>query len=215
MKKQANKYFFTVEGETEQWYFEWLQKAINSSDAPYFAKFDCRKKDPLKRAVGFSPIEKTEIFHVVDRESEDDVHVQKFKKTLDRMYEAEHLGKTIKYRLGYSNYAFELWIVLHKAECNGALAHRSQYLRFLNEAYSERFESLDKYKRKSNFKRVLSKLTLDDVCQAVERSKSIMQHRQEHDFILHKYKGYEYYKENPSLSIGQIVEKVMSECGVM
>ena len=29
MRKETKKYFFTVEGETEEWYFEWLQMAIN------------------------------------------------------------------------------------------------------------------------------------------------------------------------------------------
>ena len=30
MKKETNKYYFSVEGETEQWYLEWLEKTIQS-----------------------------------------------------------------------------------------------------------------------------------------------------------------------------------------
>ena len=28
-RKQTKKYYFSVEGETEKWYLEWLQKQIN------------------------------------------------------------------------------------------------------------------------------------------------------------------------------------------
>ena len=30
-RKQTKKYYFSVEGETEKWYLEWLQKQINDS----------------------------------------------------------------------------------------------------------------------------------------------------------------------------------------
>ncbi len=42
VKKQTKKYHFTVEGETEKWYFEWLSRCINSIDnATYNVSFDC------------------------------------------------------------------------------------------------------------------------------------------------------------------------------
>lgn len=31
-RKECRKYYFSVEGETEKWYLEWLQKQINNSD---------------------------------------------------------------------------------------------------------------------------------------------------------------------------------------
>lgn len=31
-KKSTKKYYFTVEGETEQWYLKWLEGVINSAD---------------------------------------------------------------------------------------------------------------------------------------------------------------------------------------
>jgi len=216
-RKYKDTYFFSVEGETEVWYFEWLQRIINSSPtARYTVRFHCKKqKDPLKYAKGFNILRETEVVHVVDVESEDEVHVKQFTTTLGRMEKAEKLGKDIKYRLGYSNFTFDLWIILHKMECNGAFTHRSQYVSPINRAYSEKFENLDQYKHEDNFKRVLSKLTLDDVCQAIRRSKYIMQRNKENGYVLHQHKGYEYYKENPSLSIGEVVEKIMSKCDLL
>ena len=217
MRKETKKYFFTVEGETEKWYFEWLQHIINlTSTALYTVKFDCHiQKDPLKRAKNLIALEKTEITHIMDRESEEETHIQQFKTALDRMKSAEKIGKSIKYSLGYSNFAFELWIVLHKTDCNGSLTHRRQYLSLLNRAYTEQFENLDQYKHMDNFKRILGKLTFNDVRQAVRRSKTIMQINQENGYVLHQYKGYRYYIENPSLSICEIVEKIMNECGLL
>ena len=217
MRKETKKFYLTVEGETEKWYFEWLQRTINASQsAQYFIKFDCQvQRDPLKRAKGLIALEKTEITHVIDKESEDIEHVQQFLNALDRMKKAESLGKRIKYRLGYSNFTFELWIILHKADCHNTLTHRRQYLDPLNRAFSENFENLDQYKREGSFSKLLNNLTIDDVKQAVLRSKSIMRSNQERGYVQHQYKGHCYYAENPSLSIWEIVERSIIECGLL
>jgi len=216
MRKKNKKYYFSVEGETEKWYFEWLQKTINLvPESLHTVKFDCQiQKDPLKRVKGLVVMEKTEITHIFDRESEQVVHLKQFETTLDRMKEAENLGKSIKYSLGYSNFSFELWIVLHKADCNSSLSHRRQYLPFINRAYSEDFENLDEYKHETNFKRILNKLTIGDAGLAVRRSKSIMQANHANGYVLHQYKGYKYNTENPSLSIWEIVDKILYESGL-
>lgn len=51
-RKSSKKYFFSVEGETEEWYLLWLRDLINSTDhAAYKVSIDCKiEKDPLKRA---------------------------------------------------------------------------------------------------------------------------------------------------------------------
>ena len=131
------------------------------------------------------------------------------------MKEAQNTGKNIKYNLGYSNFTFELWMILHKADCNGSLMHRRQYLMPLNRAYGENFENLDQYKHENNFKRVLSKLTLDNVRQAVRRAKVIMRKNEEMGYRLQEYKGYRYYKENPSLSLWEQIERILRDCKVL
>lgn len=133
---------------------------------------------------------------------------------MDRMREAENLGKTIKYQFGYSNFTFDLWIVLHKSDCTGMLTDRSNYLEKINSAYSEKFETMGKYKTKDNFARCLAKLTLDDVCNAVKRSERIMRSNKEL-YNLMSYKKFSYYRENPSLEVGTIIGGILRECGVM
>lgn len=141
MRKENRTYYFSVEGETEKWYLDWLQGAINANPAAkYTVKLDCKiQKDPLARAKGLTILGKTEITHIFDKESEEDTHVRKFQTTLERMKMAQNIGKSITYHLGYSNFTFELWMILHKADCNGSLNHRGQYLTPLNKAYNEKF----------------------------------------------------------------------------
>ena len=48
MRKENRTYYFSVEGETEQWYLEWLQRIINAEpNAKYTVKLDSKiQKDP-------------------------------------------------------------------------------------------------------------------------------------------------------------------------
>ena len=217
MRKENRTYYFSVEGETEQWYLEWLQRIINAEpNAKYTVKLDSKiQKDPLSRVKRMAIVGKTEITHIFDYESDEEIHIKQFKTALERMKDAQNTGKNIKYHLGYSNFTFELWMILHKADCNGSLMHRRQYLMPLNRAYGENFENLDQYKHENNFKRVLSKLTLDNVRQAIRRAKIIMRKNEEMGYRLQEYKGYRYYKENPSLSLWEQIERILIDSKVI
>jgi hypothetical protein len=71
---------------------------------------------------------------------------------------------------------------------------------------------MDEYKHENNFRRILSQLTLSNVKDAVERAKQIMRRNEEYGYALQEYKGYRYYRENPSLAVWEVIEKVMSDC---
>lgn len=133
---------------------------------------------------------------------------------MDRMRESEKLGKCVAYRLGYSNFTFDLWMVLHKMDCDGSLSDRHQYLGKINSAFSEKFEDMDKYKKKENFERCLSKLTLSDVYEAVRQAQRIMEHNA-NNYSEVSYKKFKYYRENPSLEIGTVIGGILKDCGLM
>jgi len=43
--KENRSFYFSVEGQTEKWYFEWLQNIINAEPASkYKVKIDVKKK---------------------------------------------------------------------------------------------------------------------------------------------------------------------------
>ena len=215
--KTTKKYYFSVEGETEQWYLKWLQDRINETEESKIkVSFDCAvQKNPLKRAKSMVITGKTEVWHISDYESDDPIHVKQFMETMDNMKAAKGLGKQISYQFGYSNLTFDLWIILHKADCNGAIAHRKNYLAPLNRAFDEHFENMDEYKHETNFKHCLGKLELSNVIEAVKRAKTIMQRNQDRGYVLQQYKGYSYYKENPSLAIWEVVENILKDCELL
>lgn len=216
-RKKTKKYYFSVEGETEHWYLKWLQDKINSTDeSAYYVSLDCPvQKNPLKRVKSMVVTGKTDIWHISDYESDEQIHVNEFKTLMDNMKASQSLGKQIKYRLGYSNLTFDLWIAMHKVNCYSAVTHRKNYLKLINQGYGEKFENMAEFKHEFHFKRCLGKLDLSDVIDAINRAKHIMQRNQENGYILQQYKGYKYYKENPSLMIYEIIEKILKDCNLL
>lgn len=213
-RKQTNKYYFSVEGETEHWYLKWLQELINhTEESAYKVSIDCPvKKNPLKHAKSLTVTRKIEVYHFFDYESDESIHAQQFQDTMDNMKKAECLGKQIKYRSGYSNFTFDLWIILHMIDCNASYTHRKQYITSINRAFSEKFENMDEYKKEDNFKRCLSKMNISNVIHAIKRARKIMQNNKDNGFTLHQYKGYQYYTENPSLASWEAIEKILFDC---
>lgn len=214
--KKTNKYYFSVEGETEQWYLKWLQNLINATpDAKCNVSFNCPiQKNPLKYAKSIVITGKTEIYHISDYESDDEVHTREFRETMDKMKQAQNIGKQIKYKFGYTNFTFDLWIVLHKSNCNSSLSHRRLYLKHINRAFGETFENMNAYKHEHNFKRILNQLNLSNIKDAIDRAKQIMKTNEENGYKLQEYKGYRYYRENPSLAVWEVIEKILLECGL-
>ncbi|MBQ9010115.1 MAG: RloB domain-containing protein, partial [Clostridia bacterium] len=134
-RKEILKYYFSVEGETEFWYLEWLQDQINNAPGTSKVSFNKQiQKDPLKRAKSLPITDKVEIWHLSDYESSDDVHVMQFTETMDRMAMTKNLTKQVVYKFGYSNLTFDLWMILHKMDCRGTFSHRRQYIKPINNA---------------------------------------------------------------------------------
>lgn len=209
------KYTFTVEGETERWYLLWLRDQINQCEGrKYNVAFDVRiQQSPRKYYKNINAKTTPEVTHVCDVESNSSIHIQKFQNILSEMAEAKR-QKKIRYELGYSNFTFELWIVLHKRNCNGILSDRRQYLNPINQAFGEKFEDLNQYKHEDNFKRCLTKLTIDDVVRAVERADSITTNNAKNGNKRIQSNRYWYFQDNPSLSIHEVIKKILSECGL-
>lgn len=216
-RKMNARYYFTVEGETEKWYLEWLRDAINA-DPRSKVKVVCSpkvQKNPVKWAKAKTNLDKSaKVFHVFDFEDEEPIHVKAFKDTLANMKKAGSLGRGFRYVSAYSNLTFELWIVLHKGDCP-ALAHRRQYLKPINDLYGEHFESLDEYKHEANFKRVLGKLTVDDAVTAVGRAETLAKRAEEHGLRKAQHCGYSYYLDNPATDLWIPVKQMLEEGGII
>ena len=162
MRKICNQYFFSVEGETEELYLKHLQNLINSDENLEFkVKFDIKIcKWINKRAKRITAPYKVRCFHICDYESNSKEHKKNFQEILKQINDVKKINKNLNYTLGYSNYTFELWIILHKSKLFSYKGNRRQYLKEINNAYGEKFKSLDQYKEEKNFKRILNKIQL-------------------------------------------------------
>lgn len=216
-RKQTLTYYFSVEGETEQWYLEWLEAQINANEnVNYIVKFITKvEKDPVSFIKKLVVQKKTTIWHLSDIEGSSDEQIQTVHNTLGRLKEAKGLGKSIIYRWGYSNLSFDLWMILHKQNCNAELTDVGKYLTHINRVFDEHFESMKEYKEEDNFKRCLGKLTFPEVLTALSRAKAIMQRNERDGYQLAQFKGYRYYIHNPSLDLWQPVETILSDCGLL
>ena len=213
-EKRNIKYFFSVEGETEELYFQHLKKLILAEETrianPVFQIEKCSPSKCVKKISVIHPCAITAVFDVEDNDAD---HRKRFENTLKEMKTAEKLGKSIKYELGYSNVDFELWIILHKKDLFGNVGNKAQYLKNINQVYGTKFEALREYKVERNFSQILSKITLDDVKAAIARAEKITKQRLAEGKPI-KTCGYEWFDKNPALSVHCVIKKILSECGV-
>lgn len=185
IKKESRQFNISVEGiNCEKMYFEHLAKLINNSDATYNLKVDPRKMTPMQYAKrnAHRPVEKRKgnkklpYIHVQDIEDYNSVfHRKKFYGMIDDMRDAEDEFR-ITYELGYSNYTFELWMLLHVADMNHAVLDRKAYLAPINRWFHRDFADLDEFKREAAFQEILDEfVTLDSIRQAIRRAEKIVE----------------------------------------
>lgn len=218
LKKICNQYYLSVEGETEKWYFEHLQELINNSkQIPYKVKFDIKvSKSIISRTKLIPAIYKTKAFHICDYESNQEVHTNQFLVTLKDLKEVKKINKNLDYILGYSNFSFDLWMILHKKQQINSISHRKQYVKGINSAYKENFKFIDDYKEEKSFRRILSKISLEDVIKAIHNGNEIRKRNQQSfEDKCKKFGNFEYYTENPDMTIHECVEQILQECGAI
>lgn len=216
VRKKTLTYYFSVEGDTEYWYLQWLQDQINAcAESRYNVSIKAKvETDPIKRVKGMTITGKTDIWHLSDYEGQGDDNPVRFLTTIDRLKEVKTLRRQVTYHFGYSNLTFDLWMVLHKLNFRASLSDRKQYLQYINRGYAENFESMPKYKQHDNFHKCLSKLSLEDVRTAIRRSRDIMESLRLNGYRELEYKGYRYYTENPSLEIWKPIEMILCDCNI-
>lgn len=215
-RKKTLTYYFSVEGDTEYWYLQWLQDQINAcAESRYNVSIKSKvETDPVKRVKGMTITGKTQIWHLSDYEGPEEDHPLRFRTTMDRLKEVKTLRRQVTYHFGYSNLTFDLWMTLHKMDCRTSLSDKKQYLSYINRGYGMAFESMTKYKQHDNFQKCLDKLSLEDVLTAIRRSKEIMNSHEAQGHRLLEYKGYHYLTENPALDVWKPIEMILKDCHI-
>lgn len=216
MKKICNQYFFSVEGHTEELYLKHLQNLINNNEElTYRVKFDIKVcKSVSSRAKRIVAPYKVNCFHICDYESNSKEHKKIFQEVLEEINDVSKINKNLNYKLGYSNYSFELWIVNHKLQCLYPKSNRKQYLEEINKGYNKNFMSLDQYKEEKNFKKILNEITLEDVVFAIKNGEKIREINTTSNKKKKEFGKFLYFEENPDMTIHECVKRILLEAGM-
>ena len=189
-KKESRQFHISVEGiNCEKLHFEHLAKLINESGRnTYNLKVDPRKMSPMEYAKrnAHKPVEKRKgnkkipYIHIQDIEDYyDDFQRRKFYGMIDEMRTAENKFG-ITYELGYSNYTFELWMLLHVADMTYAVQDRHSYLVPVNRWFHRNYANIDEFKNHDEFQRILDEyVTLNSIKQAIRRAERIVHNNSE------------------------------------
>ncbi len=219
--KQNKLYYFSVEGYNEKWYFEHLQKLINNSDeSKYNVQFDIKiDRSPLSRKKSINvPVfsgQKLRLFHIVDYESNDPEHVKQFSGLLDELSEIRKKYKAYNYTLGYSNFAFELWLILHKSGNIHQVQDRSRYIDQINSLYNTNFQKMKSNKNQKTFERLLEQIGLEEVKRALANAEKVRKYQEDIGNRLMELKGFKYYRDNPDITVNECVKKIFDDCSLI
>ena len=224
IKKESRTFYMSVEGiNCERLYFLHLAKIINESgNNKYNLKINPKVASPMQYAkrIASRPSDnksgrKLPYIHIQDIEDYySEFHREKFYGIIDEMRKAEkEFGMT--YKLGYSNYTFELWMLLHVADMKHSVQDRHSYLVLINRRFNKNYSNIDEFKAESEFQSILnSYVTLDSVKKAIYRADKIVEMNQEEYKKKENYHGFEFYHDNPDLSVHEVVRIIFDVCDV-
>ena len=116
--------------------------------------------------------------------------------------------------MGYSVINFDYWLVLHKLEKNkiiyGEKNSNDAYVKILKEVYQ--LSDRDDIKNSDIIKKIVSKITLDDVYHAIDCCKLIeKRNKSTPEKKCYTQKNNIYYT-NPDMQIYKVVEKLLNKC---
>ena len=218
--EKSIKFYLSVEGDNEQWYFEYLRDLINyhpNVKNKISLKFSNRPITShckiIDKYIKLNIQEGTAFFaRIEDYESKDKIHVEKFDNTLKEYKKSKKVIKS--YSLGYSNFTFDLWMILHKKDCNSQYSDRHLYVGEINKAYNKKFQFLDDYKNEGDFHRILKTITILDVLNAIIRAENIVKTNEANKNKIF-YSDFEYFKDNPDLTVHKVVKKMLLKSGII
>ena len=133
---------------------------------------------------------------------------------IDEMRKAEReFG--IVYELGYSNYTFELWMLLHVADITHVIQDRHSYLPLINRWFHRNYTDIDEFKSHNEFQKNLDEyVTLDSIIQAICRAKRIVDNNRKERKIMEKHNDFYFYRDNPDVTVHNVVQIIFDVCEI-
>lgn len=218
-------YYISCEGETEKWYFEWLQSQINSDTRtknkvtlnPHKGRTPTDYAKSIRGAFAATSAGCAKLFYCVqDIEDYSDEHIKKFHELCKNTKKAKSITKKCQFAIAYSNFTFEVWMIAHRLQVS-SIIDRSKYYQEINRAFGFKFVDNDDYKKEDNFKNVLKLLTLDDIikcalpeCDRIRKINNTFYKQYER-----QYMGMTYYVHNPDTNIDELIREILHSSGII
>lgn len=205
-RRPINRYLGACEGLQEKLYFAYLKQLIrgiaNRSHDVEFDIINTHGGSPLvvaKRAYGAATGRNTRVA-AFDYDG----------KTADFAEALDYCRKN-GIVTGYSNYCFDLWLLLHKRMHLRTITSLADYEDIIRVAYGLRADA--NIKEQATIAILLASITLDDVRAAITHAKGICVNNSANRQLQRTPGAMEFY-ENPDLSIHVFVERVLREAGL-
>ncbi|MCI8373983.1 MAG: RloB domain-containing protein [Lachnospiraceae bacterium] len=194
------------EGENqERLYFQKIQELVNKTEKrthdlsflyaePFGGDPKCVVERTITRSIG-----KTNKASVFDYDGK----TSKYEEAID-------LAMEHRIVLGYTNYCFDLWLLLHKENYIQAVSNQDGYANELRKAYG--LKKGVNIKKKEQVEKIMEQINMEDVITAIARAESIAFHNLKK--ASHKTpQGYMYY-DNPDTQIHNMLKLLFHKVGV-
>ena len=106
-------------------------------------------------------------------------------------------------------------MLLHVADMNYAVSDRYSYLAPVNRWFHRSYTSIDEFKSHDEFQDILGEfVTLDSIRLAISRAEKIVQKNGEDRKTKETYKGFTFFRDNPDISVHEVVQMIFEICEV-
>ncbi|MCM1440818.1 MAG: RloB family protein [Roseburia sp.] len=217
-------YYISCEGETEEWYFEWLQTQINNDSRtknkvtlnPHKGRTPTDYAKSIRGAYVAQTGRCKTFYRVQDIEDYSDEHIEKLHELCANTKKAKSITNNCEFAIAYSNFTFEVWIIAHKSQVPTVI-DRSKYYEHINRAFGFKFKDNDEYKKEDNFKKLLKTLTLDDVINhALQECEKIRSNNEAfYKDCKRQYMGLTYFLQNPDTNIDVLIRDILKGSGII
>lgn len=128
----------------------------------------------------------------------------------EKYEEAIDLAKENKIELGYSNYSFDLWLILHKEDYFEVVQNQNDYADKLRQVYG--FSADTKIKKQEIVRKMMDQIELSDIKIAIQRGKKISKDNQ--DKVQNKTPEGNGYYNNPDTQMHILLQFLFAKIGI-
>lgn len=189
----------------ERVYFDRVAKLINSIEKrthdlifdyaePYGGDPKCVVERTIQKSIG--------------KENKVSVFDYDGKKT--KYEEAIDLAKENKIELGYSNYCFDLWLILHKEEYTDVVENQDGYADKIRQVYG--LDANANIKKEKRVKEIVEQLNLRDIKNAILRAEKIVSNN--HSRNANTTPNGNVYYDNPDTQMHTLLQFLIGKVGV-